>query len=234
MAATQSYPSSIPININDLLALQGVETQRIEFKKAWHNDRRIKGGPYWQIIHTISAFANDYYNVNGGYIIIGVEEKENRDSPDSRDAVPYGIQGNLESIQNEISGACRGNIKPPYVPILQPEVVDSEAGRKQVLVIWVKPSENRPHRCRESDKGELKHYIRQAAETKVAQDQEITILCQQSSTPFDDRTASDSGKKTYSSENYIRIACSMISNCKFESERLRDPCIKIGDRDLKC
>ena len=76
MTAVQSYPSCIPININDLLALQGVESERLEFKKAWHNKPRIKGGPFWQIIHTISAFANDYYNVNGGYIIIGVEERK--------------------------------------------------------------------------------------------------------------------------------------------------------------
>ena len=200
MAAAQSYPSCIPININDLLALQGVESERLEFKKAWHNEPQIKGGPFWQIIHTISAFANDYYNVNGGYIIIGVEEKENWDSPDKRDAVPCGIQGNLEKIQKEITGACRGHIKPPYDPRIQPEVVDSEEGRKEVLVIWVKPSEARPHRCRESDKGEMKYYIRLAAETKVARDEEIKRLWQQSSTPFDDREASNSGKKTYSNQ----------------------------------
>ena len=204
MAAEQSYPSCIPINVNDLLALQGVESQRVEFKKAWHNDRRIKGGTYWQVIHTISAFANDYYNVNGGYIIIGVEEKKNRDSSDKRDAVPCGIQGNLETIQKEIAGACRGNIKPPYVPRVQPEVVDSEEGRKEVLVIWVKPSETRPHMCRESDKGEMKYYIRHNAETKVAQEEEIKRLCLENSTPFDDRAASDSGKKTYS--NRITLA----------------------------
>ena len=71
-------------------------------------------------------------------------------------------------------------------------------------MIWVKPSENRPHRCRESDKGEMKYYIRLAAETKVAQDEEVKRLWLQSSTPFDDREASNSGKKTYS--NQITLA----------------------------
>ena len=211
MAAAQSYPSCIPININDLVALQGVESQRVEFKKAWHNNPRIKGGTYWQVIHTISAFANDYYNVNGRYIIIGVEEKENWDSPDNRDAVPYGIQGNLETIEKEIAGACRGNIKPPYVPILQPEVIDVEAERKEVLVIWVKPSEARPHMCRESDKGEMKYYFRQTAETKVAQDQEIKRLCLENSTPFDDRAASDSGKKTIGNEITLTVEFQIVN-----------------------
>ena len=114
------------------------------------------------------------------------------------------FKGTWKKIQKEIAGACRGNIKPSYVPILQPEVVDSEEGRKEVLVIWVKPSETRPHKCRESDKGEMKYYIRQATETKVAQDQEIKRLCLENSTPFDDRAASDSGKKTYS--NQITLA----------------------------
>ena len=69
--------SSLLINVNDLLHLQGVETQRVEFKKAWHSKGQGgKRGTYWQVIHTICAFANDFFNDNGGYII-GVEEKEN-------------------------------------------------------------------------------------------------------------------------------------------------------------
>ena len=31
------YSSSLLMNINDLLLLQGVEKQRVEFKKAWHS-----------------------------------------------------------------------------------------------------------------------------------------------------------------------------------------------------
>lgn len=59
--------SSLLINVKDLLLLQGVETQRVEFKKAWHGKK--EGGTYWQIIHSICAFANDFYNDNGGYIM---------------------------------------------------------------------------------------------------------------------------------------------------------------------
>ena len=201
MAAAESdpCPSSIQININDLLSLKGVESQRVEFKKAWHNNKGIKGGPFWQILHTITAFANDYYNVNGGYIIIGVEEKEVWYSRDNRQIIPTpcGVQGDLEEIQKQITGACRGFIKPQYIPILQPEVVHSPgAERKHVLVIWVRPSDVRPHMCKDSEKGELKYYIREASETKIAQQPEITRLCQYNSTPFDDRGAFDSGKST--------------------------------------
>ena len=105
-------------------------------------------------------------------------------------------------------GACRSNIKPPYVPVLQPEVVHGDGTDiRQVLVIWVRPSDERPHQRRECDKGEFKYYIREAAETKIAQQQQITHLSRYKNVPFDDRSAIDTGK----AENYkllmINSAC---------------------------
>ena len=124
--------------------LQGVETQRVEFKKAWHSKR--EGGTYWQVIHTICAFANDFYNDNGGYIIIGVEEKENWENDAGNRQIilpPLGVPArDLDRIQKEIMGACRANIKPEYFPILSPEVMKVEGGRTHVLVIWAMASDN--------------------------------------------------------------------------------------------
>ena len=57
----------LPINIEDLLHHQGVESSRIEFKANW--DARTTGP---QVLKSICAFANDLQNLNGGYIIIGV------------------------------------------------------------------------------------------------------------------------------------------------------------------
>ena len=76
MASAKPYPSSLLVNVEELIKLQGVESQRVEFKKAWLNRKDTPGGTYWQVLHTITAFANDLYNVNGGYIIIGVEGKK--------------------------------------------------------------------------------------------------------------------------------------------------------------
>ena len=189
--------SSLSINVNDLLCLQGVESQRVEFKKAWHS--KGQGGTYWQVIHTICAFANDYYNDNGGYIIIGVEEKETwEDDADNRQIIhpPLGVPTrDLDRIQKEIMGACRANIKPEYFPILSPEVIKVEGGRRHVLVIWAMASDNRPHTCRESEKGENRYYIRRATETKKASpDDERQLRYMHSKIPFDDRRAFDSGK----------------------------------------
>ena len=194
MASAKSHPSILLVNVEELLKLQGVESQRVEFKKAWQNRKGTPRSTYWQVIHTITAFANDLYNVNGGYIIIGVEEKEDCESPDSLQVIlpPLGVTGNLDKIQKEISGACRENIKPEINPILQPVVVDG----KKVLVIWVRPSDNRPHTCRESNKSnEWNYYIREGTETKKAKPEQISLLHQHfRAPPFDDRKAHNTGK----------------------------------------
>lgn len=57
---------SLPINIEDLLHHNKVESYRVEFKHGWNPT---------SIYHTICAFANDLDNLGGGYIIVGVEEE---------------------------------------------------------------------------------------------------------------------------------------------------------------
>jgi ATP-dependent DNA helicase RecG len=54
------------LNIEDLLRKQKIESNRIEFKKGWNPDT---------IYHSICAFANDFDNIGGGYILVGVEEE---------------------------------------------------------------------------------------------------------------------------------------------------------------
>lgn len=57
---------ALPINIEDLLRKQKIEGSRIEFKTWWNPD---------SIYHSICAFANDFDNIGGGYILVGVEEE---------------------------------------------------------------------------------------------------------------------------------------------------------------
>ncbi len=57
----------LPINIDDLLSSRTVESDRIEFKEGWNPDA---------IYRSICAFANDFDNTGGGYILIGVKEEK--------------------------------------------------------------------------------------------------------------------------------------------------------------
>ena len=57
---------ALPINIEDLLNKNRIESDRIEFKKGWNPAA---------IYHSVCAFANDIENIGGGYVIVGVEEE---------------------------------------------------------------------------------------------------------------------------------------------------------------
>ena len=173
-------PFILPINLDDLLRLQGVESARVEFKASW--DDKYTGA---QVIRTICAFANDFQNLNGGYIVIGVAEQDGV-------AVlpPKGLSDqDLEAAQFWIRGRCNA-IDPVYQPVLSPEVY---AGQK-ILVIWAPGSQVRPHQALESaEKGaSKKFYIRLGSETVDAdQKRELKTQLMQltAHVPFDDRRA---------------------------------------------
>jgi len=57
----------LPINIKKLIKGQVVETGRIEYKSSWNPE---------SVVHTMFAFANDINNSGGGYIVVGVGEKD--------------------------------------------------------------------------------------------------------------------------------------------------------------
>ena len=133
----------IPINLEDLSNSNVVELFRMECKRSW--DERTTG---YQVIRTIAAFANDIQNLNGGYIVIGMEERNGR--------IVYPPEGipheQIDRIQKWIRGNCN-RIDPPYQPILSPEVID----RRHILVIWVPGSDIRPHRAPEHERGPLRY-----------------------------------------------------------------------------
>jgi len=54
--------SKLPINLKDLLHQRKVEGERIEYKTGWNPD---------PIMRTLCAFANDFENLGGGYVVIG-------------------------------------------------------------------------------------------------------------------------------------------------------------------
>jgi ATP-dependent DNA helicase RecG len=170
------FHSGLPMNLDSLLHLRGIEDNRVEFKAKW--DENIKA----HVIRTICAFANDILNLNGGYIIIGVEEGER-----GAKLPPRGLnESKIDSLQREINGACR-NIKPHYIPILFPEVYQE----KIVLIIWAPGSDARPHKAPENvnQKGSQQYYyIRQGSETIQARGELLRQLMELSSKiPFDDR-----------------------------------------------
>lgn len=165
----------IPVSLEDLIHARAIESVRLEFKAGWSEPTLD------QVIRSICAFANDFQGVGGGYIILGIAEKE-KGKPE---LPPQGLEGlDLDRIQKEIRGQCQ-HIDPPYQPILFPTFFDNHL----ILVIWARRSDARPHQAPAGRKNaERNYYIRVGSETTRARGELLTQLMQLTSRiPFDDR-----------------------------------------------
>ena len=167
----------LPVNVDHLLHHRGVESERVEFKASWDP---ATTGP--QVLRTICAFANDFHNLNGGYVVIGVAERDGRAA-----LPPIGLSASqAEAAQKWIRGHCN-RLEPLYVPVLSPERV----GDRLVLVVWAPASEVRPHRAPAASGDALRYWVRLGSETVDAERRRDLLrgLMQQTArVPWDDRT----------------------------------------------
>ena len=170
--------SILPIAIGSLIRDRSIESVRVEFKANWSAD--VTG---FQVLKTLCAFANDYQNLNGGYVVIGVAESEGRAR-----LPPAGLSSaEIESAQRWIRGRCRA-MQPSYEPIMSPEVLEG----RDVLVVWAPASEARPHRAPDGpDSRSWKFWIRIGSETVDAEaaGKLAALLEQTARVPWDDRPA---------------------------------------------
>ena len=170
----------LPINLDNLLYGRGVESERVEFKASW--DPKTTGT---QVLRTICAFANDYHNLNGGYLVVGVEERDGR-------AVlpPSGLRADeVEQAQKWIRGNCN-RLDPRYQPVLSPETVEG----RSILVVWAPASDVKPHRAPDADAGPGRYWVRLGSETVDAErrgDLLRRLIEQTARVPWDDRRAHD-------------------------------------------
>lgn len=172
--------SILPINIQDLLYFRGVESSRVEFKASW--DEEFTGA---QVIRTICAYANDFQNLNGGYIVIGVAEANGAAVLPPKGLTP----AELDAAQRWIRGRCN-TLDPVYQPVFSPEVTDG----KHLLVIWAPGSQIRPHQAPEdSKKGAQRRYYIRIESSSVDADRQPELKTQlmqlTARVPFDDRRA---------------------------------------------
>jgi len=163
---------ALPISIEQLLGSGVVESSRIEYKEGWNPDA---------IYRTICAFANDFDNIGGGYIVVGVEEKNGRAV---RPIKGLDIE-KIEPIEKDMIG-LNNLIKPLYVPKTSIEDIDG----KKVFVIWVPGGLSRPYEVPEyvtaKDK-KYKEYIRYNSSSIEARgDLRTELFDLTARIPFDD------------------------------------------------
>lgn len=105
--------SKLLINLENLLRQRQVEGERIEYKAGWNPDA---------ILRTLCAFANDFENLGGGYVVIG----QDCDASGMPVFPPVGVPDDqLDKIQQELLGFCN-LIQPPYFPSATSNVLKGE------------------------------------------------------------------------------------------------------------
>lgn len=166
--------NTLPVNINELLNAKSVEWERIEFKEGWNP---------LKVIQSICAFANDFNNLGGGYIIIGVAEKSGKPI-----FPPKGItQSEAGSIQRELLNLCH-KLQPNYFP----QVYPIRFKGKLIIAIWITAGDYRPYKApgRLGKKSTLSYFIRRYSNTvrvKSGSEEERRLTELAAKIPFDDR-----------------------------------------------
>jgi ATP-dependent DNA helicase RecG len=165
---------NLPINISDLIHGKTVEWERLEFKAGWNP---------LPVLHTLCAFANDFHNFGGGYVVIGVAERDGHPV-----LPPVGLKASeMDALQKEVLHLGHHALQPFYHPIMVPAVVQG----KHVLVLWAPGGQTRPYKAKLSlgqDAKEWGYFIRKGSSTvraKGADEQELLSLA--ATVPFDDR-----------------------------------------------
>lgn len=111
--------TSLPVNIEELLVGNIVESDRLEFREGWNPE---------SILRTICAFANDINNVGGGYIVIGVSFEDGKIQ-----LPPKGIANkDIDKIQQDLLSLTH-LIQPHYLPVFSVE----KYANKSICVLWV-------------------------------------------------------------------------------------------------
>ena len=164
---------ALPINIEDLLKKRKVEGSRIEFKKGWNPT---------DVYRSICAFANDFDNLGGGYILVGVEEKN---GIANRPVTGINVDA-VDGILKQMVG-FNNMLDPYYLPRTSVEEVDG----KPILVIWVPSGVNRPYAVPSdvlAKAKQMKYYIRSGSSSIVAKGEALEELRDMANrVPFDDR-----------------------------------------------
>ena len=164
----------LPINLDHLLRHRTVEGERIEYKAGWNPK---------SVLHAICAFANDFHNLGGGYVILGVKQKNGRPV-----LPPKGISSkHIDAIQNELLDLGHSAMRPHYHPLT---ATYSVKGRT-ILVLWAPGGETRPYKARVSlakGRSDWGYFIRKHSSTVRARDvDERELLALAATVPFDDR-----------------------------------------------
>ena len=145
---------NLPFNLENILYGKTVENWRIEYKSIISDLNELYVGA------TLCAFANDYMNQNGGWLIIGIE------APQGEPILPpLGLQPDqIEKCQQGIRVLGK-KMDPPY----HPAIFSTEFQSQPILVVYAPAGDERPYTTLDPREPKNREYfIREGAETVKA------------------------------------------------------------------
>ena len=141
--------------IIDLKELSNRESERVEWKE---NVADVD-----DIIKTAVAFANDFSNLGGGYIVCGA--KEIKDEHGFQKLLTVGLTASrLKEIEGKVTASLREKTFPSIVPVIEEIKVDPE----HRILIFVIAATGQVHTYRATGKDVSTCYVRIGRETREA------------------------------------------------------------------
>ena len=139
----------------DLDELAKRESERVEWKE---NAADIR-----ELAKTAVAFANDYANLGGGYIVCGA--REIKDEYGFQKMLRVGLTSSrLKEVENKLLAILRENVNPPITPTIDEIPVDSEYR----ILVFIVPASQKLHSLTSNPGENGVVYYRDGRETRVA------------------------------------------------------------------
>ena len=143
------------MNIN-LRELAQRESEQIEWKEG--------AADIDNVIRTLTAFANDFSNLGGGYIVCGA--REDKDEHGFQKLVAVGLTSSrYKEVEGKVLADARTKVNPPVIPTVVE--LPSDSPDKRILV-FVIPASPHAHSYRADGKDADTFYIRIGRETREA------------------------------------------------------------------
>ncbi len=147
----------------DLKTLAARESEQVEWKE--------NVGDVKSVVKTIVAFANDWSNLGGGYVVCGA--REDRDEHGFQKMVTPGLTASrLKEVSGRVSSMCSRFVDPPIVPLVEELPADSPDRR---ILVFVVPATGAAHTFRTA-KDSGKYYIRVDRTTREARNSGLREL----------------------------------------------------------
>ncbi|CAN2050685.1 Transcriptional regulator [Candidatus Magnetomoraceae bacterium gMMP-13] len=141
----------------DLKELSSRESERVEWKE---NVADIDN-----ILKTITAFANDFSNLGGGYLVCGA--KEGKDEYGFQKIFHTGLDADrFKEINNKVLALCREKIDPEVIPLTDEIQIPYDKSRR--ILVFIIPSTGNAHSYRARGKDASTFYIRIGSNTVEA------------------------------------------------------------------